>query len=234
MATIRDLVESQIAYYDDRTPTYDDWLMRRGAFDRGFQENSEWLAERDMVIEAISSVKIVGHVVDIACGTAWWTQYLPSTVREVTLLDSSESMLRIAEARLTGKFQVNSICQDVFSWLPGQLYDGALCTFWLSHVPNELLCKFLDSLRLALKPGALVFVADHKSGGLDRHPEEMSEGTTSTTEPVIRHLDAKRYEIIKEIRTPASICAQFREYGLVGALQQTTSNFVFGAFHYSS
>jgi hypothetical protein len=114
-------------------------------------------------------------------------------------------MLRVADSCLAGKFQVTSICQDALEWRPNQVYDGALCTFWISHVPNELLDQFLKVLRLALSPGAIVFVADHRGGGLDRHPEELSQGASSATEPVIRKIDDKRYEIVKEIRTPTSI-----------------------------
>jgi demethylmenaquinone methyltransferase/2-methoxy-6-polyprenyl-1,4-benzoquinol methylase len=84
------------AYYEQRAREYDDWWLGRGIFAR--RERPGWDDEVAAVVRAVEALA-PGRVLDVACGTGFITRHLRG---EVTGLDQSETMVRIAAERLPG------------------------------------------------------------------------------------------------------------------------------------
>jgi ubiquinone/menaquinone biosynthesis C-methylase UbiE len=84
------------AYYEQRAREYDDWWLGRGIFAR--RERPGWDDEVAAVVRAVEAL-VPGRVLDVACGTGFITRHLRG---EVTGLDQSETMVRIAAERVPG------------------------------------------------------------------------------------------------------------------------------------
>jgi ubiquinone/menaquinone biosynthesis C-methylase UbiE len=82
------------AYYEARAPEYDDWWLGTGLFAQ--RARSGWDEERDRLVAMLQALP-AARTLDVACGTGFLTQYLPG---EVTGLDGSGAMLRVASERL--------------------------------------------------------------------------------------------------------------------------------------
>jgi demethylmenaquinone methyltransferase/2-methoxy-6-polyprenyl-1,4-benzoquinol methylase len=52
---------------------------------------------------------------------------------------------------------------DLFTWEPDAEYDLVFFSFWLSHVPPELLESFLTKVSKSVRVGGQVFIVDSRS-----------------------------------------------------------------------
>jgi demethylmenaquinone methyltransferase/2-methoxy-6-polyprenyl-1,4-benzoquinol methylase len=84
------------AYYDRRAPEYDDWYEGAGRF-AGVRRPG-WHEELAALAGALRALR-PGRTLDVACGTAYATRWLPG---DVTGLDQSAAMLAVASRRLPG------------------------------------------------------------------------------------------------------------------------------------
>ncbi|HET8741264.1 MAG TPA: class I SAM-dependent methyltransferase [Gaiella sp.] len=82
------------AYYDRRSPEYDDWYLGLGGF--ADIERPPFAEELDVVVAALAGLA-PARTLDVACGTGFLTRHLRGGV---TALDRSPRMLAIARERL--------------------------------------------------------------------------------------------------------------------------------------
>jgi len=137
-------------YYAARAPEYDRIYLK--------PERQRDLRE----IEAWLPTAFAGRrVLEIACGTGYWTRFLAPAAARVVAIDAAPETLRIAAARVP-KEKVEFRVADAYA-LPrfDTAFDGSFAGFWISHVPRRRLRDFLLGLHAALAPGALVVVLDN-------------------------------------------------------------------------
>ena len=82
------------AYYDARAEEYDDWYEGKGRFAK--RERPAWREAMTELKDALQAL-VPARTLDVACGTGYATRWLPG---DVTGLDQSERMLRVARERL--------------------------------------------------------------------------------------------------------------------------------------
>ena len=101
-------------------------------------------------------------VLEIACGTGYWTELVSHSAQSIVALDINEEVMALARAKPLPPGKVTFIQADVFA-LPELAYrfDAALVGFWWSHIPKVRLRSFLDQLHAALEPGARVMCFDN-------------------------------------------------------------------------
>jgi ubiquinone/menaquinone biosynthesis C-methylase UbiE len=101
------------------------------------------------------------RVLEIACGTGYWTELVAPVAAEVVGTDLAEEPLAIARAKTYARTPVFTIA-DAYA-LPEALgrFDAALAVFWWSHIPRQRIDEFLASLHRRLEPGARVIVMDN-------------------------------------------------------------------------
>ena len=94
-------------------------------------------AEQAAIAEAMQAALAGRNVLELACGTGYWTERAVKTAAHITAMDSSLEMLAIAGAK--------NLPNDKVDFQPGDAYhlastegefDGGLAMFWLSHVPK--------------------------------------------------------------------------------------------------
>ena len=78
-------------YYAARAPEYDA-IYRKPERQTDLRAIEQWLPAR---FDG-------ARVLEIACGTGYWTQFIASVARHVTALDAAPETLAIAEARVPG------------------------------------------------------------------------------------------------------------------------------------
>jgi demethylmenaquinone methyltransferase/2-methoxy-6-polyprenyl-1,4-benzoquinol methylase len=103
-----------------------------------------------------------GHtVLEIACGTAYWTPCIAEVAETVLATDINPALLSQARERCKHLSNVTFRVVDAYS-LAGipTGFSAALGIWWWSHVPRERLPAFLERLHSRLKPGALVLFVD--------------------------------------------------------------------------
>jgi ubiquinone/menaquinone biosynthesis C-methylase UbiE len=105
-------------------------------------------------------------VLEIACGTGYWTQQMAATAASVHATDINESMLAIARGRNIHA-HVSFEMADMYGLRPAQRYQGLFGGFIWSHIPLQELAAFLQQLASLLQPGGSIAFIDSKpvSGG---------------------------------------------------------------------
>lgn len=82
------------AYYDQRAREYDDWWLGAGLF--ASRDRPGWAEEVKQLTDVVAGLT-QSRVLDVACGTGFLTRHLRG---EVTALDQSREMVRIASGRM--------------------------------------------------------------------------------------------------------------------------------------
>ena len=103
------------------------------------------------------------HVLDVACGTGYWTRLIAPRAATVTGVDLSPEMLAIARAHQPMSAPATFVTGDAFALEQvSGTFDAAFVGFWWSHIPDYELHRFLTGLHQRLGAGSLVVVLDNR------------------------------------------------------------------------
>jgi SAM-dependent methyltransferase len=102
------------------------------------------------------------RVLELACGTGYWTDVIAETAAEVTAVDINEEMLDVARSKKNAG-KVTFVQGSVFE-IPdfGRRHDALFAGHWWSHVRLEDLDAFLGHAAAAVAPGALLAFFDNR------------------------------------------------------------------------
>ena len=104
------------------------------------------------------------RVLDVACGTGYWSACFAPAAAEVVGVDVNAAALEIASAKKlrTTQATVHFCVGDAYAF-PAALgtFDAAFVGFFWSHVPRAELARFVASLHARLAPGARVVMLDN-------------------------------------------------------------------------
>jgi ubiquinone/menaquinone biosynthesis C-methylase UbiE len=187
------VMESLAAYYAKRAPEYDRIYHKPER-----QEDLRTL--RTLVAKAFADRSIL----EIACGTGYWTEVLSKTARQLVATDINAEVIAIARAKSLGD-KVQFVLCDAFQvgQLAGQ-FDAAFAAFWWSHVTRADLPRFLSGLEARLKPGGKVVFIDNNfvEGNSTPIARRDAEGNTYQ----LRQLDdSSSTEVLKNFPTNEEI-----------------------------
>ena len=110
-------------------------------------------------------------VIEVACGTGYWTQVVATTAQEVLATDAVPEMLELAKRRQYSRENVEFLLSDAYS-LAGVRRDwSAGFNFqWFSHIPKSRVAPFLEQFHARLTAGSRVVFGDNLDEGSD--PDE--------------------------------------------------------------
>jgi len=144
------------------SPELVDYYRRRASEYEAIYAKPERQADLAVLRQAIPAKLRGARVLEIACGTGYWTQLVSEVAAEVVAIDLAEEPMQIARSKTYAHPPRFEVC-DAYS-LPDSLgcFNAALAVFWWSHVPRQRIGEFLASLHGRLDNGARVVVMDNR------------------------------------------------------------------------
>jgi ubiquinone/menaquinone biosynthesis C-methylase UbiE len=127
------------------------------------------------------------RVLEVACGTGYWTVLVARTAASVVATDAVEEPMRIAMSKDYAGTNVRFEIADAYALDEGLgRFDAALAVFWWSHVPLGRIEAFLASLHQRLAPGARVLLMDNRyvDGSSIPIAERDTEGNSYQRRPL--------------------------------------------------
>jgi SAM-dependent methyltransferase len=139
-----------------------------------------------------------GHaVLELACGTGYWTGVIAASADSVVATDINPEMLELAQLRALPADKVQFRVADAYA-LPDDLGDftAVFIGFWWSHVKREQQEKFLAHLRSKVGKDVMLVLLDdvYVEGSSDTIARTDLEGNTYQIRIAP---DGERYEIPK-------------------------------------
>lgn len=153
---------------------------------------------------------LAGHdVLELACGTGYWTQPIALTARSILATDISDEVLQIARGKEYPRNNVRFALADAFNLgaLQGDFTAGFVGFLW-SHIERGALHPFLRGLHATLGPSKLAVFVDNTPTGT-RHPftRRDAEGNTYQTR---RLSDGTQWEVLKNLPDEAELRATIK------------------------
>ena len=222
-----DILREQIEYYRERAAEYDEWFERRGMFDYGEEWNVRWRHEVAEVSSALETFAPLGRVLELACGTGWWTERLAAASSSVTAVDASDETIAIARARVPSARFVRA---DIFDWEPDETYDFVFFSFWISHVPAERFQGFWKLVDRALAPGGRVFLIDNLQRELPLPNEARFWKQELRPDGIVKRTlnDGREFRAVKIYYDPGDLSSRLRGLGWDLDLRGTETFFYYG------
>jgi len=180
-------------YYEERAPVYDETA---GYIDPVAEEL------RTPIKKRYQNLLRSHDVLEIACGTGYWTQSIAEVATSVLGVDLVPSLIAQAEDRCRFFPNVEFRIADAYT-LEGipHGFTAAFSHWWWSHIPRERLPAFLRVLHDKLKPGALVLFVDQ----LTYDSADRSKDSNGNTLEKRFLPDGRSFEIVKNFPTTKEI-----------------------------
>jgi len=150
-----------LEYYEERAAEYDAVYSGGGA--ASVPDAETYRRETEALFSVVKGFGR-GHLLDVACGTAFWLPAYAPNCERMTLVDQSPGMLaeargRAEEAGVAGACRL--VRQDVLEGpLPTGPFDCALMGFFLSHLTLGQEGAFLARLTDEMAPSSPVLILD--------------------------------------------------------------------------
>ena len=153
------------------------------------------------------------RVLELACGTGYWTQFLARKARKLVAVDASTETLALAAEKGLPSDVVELRVADVYD-LPQELgiFNGAFAGFWWSHVPIREQRRFLQSLDQRLAAGARVLLLDnlYVEGNSTPIASRDDEGNTYQRR---RLADGSEHIVLKNFPAESDLLAAIGPFG---------------------
>lgn len=148
------------------------------------------------------------HVLEVACGTGWWTPHAAADCASWLATDLNPETLALAQAKPLppGKVRFQTVDAYSFEQLGDQGFDAAFAGCWWSHVPLQRLAGWLQTLHERLEPGARVVFLDNSFVQISSTPISRRDEAGNTYQN--RTLDdGSEHEVLKNFPSVASASA---------------------------
>lgn len=180
------------------------YALRAGEYEDIYKK-PERQADLRLLEDILSSAFAGMDVMEIACGTGYWTQFIAKSARAVYSMDLNPEVLELARRKDYGSCPVIFAVADAFQL--GEIllrYDAAFCGFWWSHIPVEKLSALLSGLNGRLPPESRVVMVDNRFVQGSNTPIARSDKRGNTYQ--LRWLkDGSEHEVLKNFPSEEEI-----------------------------
>jgi len=198
-------------YYSKRAAEYEQIYQKPER-----QRELEWLRGR------IPQLFRARTVLEVACGTGYWTQFIARSAAHVHACDINESVLEIAREKPLPPGKVDFFRADAVS-LEGvpDGCDAAFAGFWWSHVKKSELAHFVRNLSSRLEAGSVVGILDNQyaEGSSTAISRRDAEGNTYQMRKLA---NGEEYEVLKNFPTAQELAAALRPVAREAHLEALT------------
>jgi 2-polyprenyl-3-methyl-5-hydroxy-6-metoxy-1,4-benzoquinol methylase len=152
-------------------------------------------------------------VLELACGTGYWTEVIAGRAQQVTALDANDEVLKIARTKRYPAGRVEFLNDNCYQ-LPDleRKHDALFAGFWWSHVPLEKLDGFLKDVSSKIKPGALIAFLDNRYVEGSSTPVARTDAAGNTYQQ--RKLDdGSTHEVLKNFPDEGELIRRVSRHG---------------------
>jgi SAM-dependent methyltransferase len=180
-------------YYAKRADQHDNVYARP-------ERQADLPVVRDWLQQAVAG----HHVLEVACGTGYWTAEAVKTAEHVLATDINAEVIALAKARNLPTDKVEFALADAFAIETAQPFTACLASFWWSHVLREQQDSFMERLREQLGKDTLVVMMDNV------YVEGISTSIARTdlqgnTFQIRRLGSGERYEVVKNFPSDSGL-----------------------------
>lgn len=163
------------------------------------------------IVTALRAESAGRAVLEIACGTGYWTRFVAPGASEMMATDFSEEMLAIAQGQQIERARFQREDAYALAGVREGRFDFGFAMHWVSHIPLARWGEFFTVFHARLKPGARVLLADDIRRPDDADPYYSKLATHDSYE--IRRLpEGGTYEIVKTYFTSEELQELLRPY----------------------
>ncbi len=189
-----------IDYYSRRANEYE------RIYDKS--ERQEALADLSSIFKRL----LCRHdVLEVACGTGYWTQIVSTIAHSAVATDMSPDVLEIADGKSYPPGRIRFTVVDAYDLdrVSGHFTAG-LAAFWWSHAPKQDISRFLTGFHRRLGPGAKVVFADNRYVEGNSTSISYSDEMGNTYQDR-RLADGSRFRVLKNFPTEAELRAVLQD-----------------------
>lgn len=149
-------------------------------------------------------------VLEVACGTGYWTQYIAPAAHRVYAGDINEAVLEIAREKAIAPGKVTFMKADAVT-LEGAPAgcNAAFAGFWWSHVKKSRVRQFVANLATRLEPGSVVGILDNSWAQGSSTPISRTDAEGNTYQ--VRTLaSGEPFEVLKNFPTAEELAEAVR------------------------
>jgi demethylmenaquinone methyltransferase/2-methoxy-6-polyprenyl-1,4-benzoquinol methylase len=140
-----------------------EYYRRRAATYERIYARPERQADLRAMEAALASDFAGRRVLEVACGTGWWTPHGARDAQRWLATDLNPETMAIARLKvLPACVQFATVDAYTLAGLGSETFDAAFAGFWWSHVPLRHLPAWLATLHARLEPGARVVMLDNR------------------------------------------------------------------------
>ena len=152
------------------------------------------------------------RVLELACGTGYWTDVIAESAAQVTALDLNEEVLEIARTKpnATKVSYGRGSAYEIPDY--GRTHDALLAGHWWSHVPLAGIDAFLGTALASVAPGALIAFFDNRyvEGSSTAVSRRDAEGNTYQNRKLD---DGSMHEVLKNFPTESELIRRASRHG---------------------
>jgi len=142
------LNENLTIYYSIRAKEYEDIYLK--------PERQPGLKKIKKSLNEIFAGK---DILEIACGTGYWTERISPSANSITAMDINDSVLEIAKSKNYPNNNVEFQKENLFSYKPKRKFEGLFGGFIWSHIKLQKLDDFIKIVNnLVIPRGIIVFI----------------------------------------------------------------------------
>jgi demethylmenaquinone methyltransferase/2-methoxy-6-polyprenyl-1,4-benzoquinol methylase len=189
------------AYYARRAAEYER-IFAKPERQADLARLTEWIA-----------VRLAGRrVLEIACGTGWWTERYAPHAAGVLATDINDEVLAIARAKsyLEGRVQFAIADAHALDAVAGN-FDAVFAGFWWSHLDRRELPRFLAGVRRRFPDGSRALFLDNRYVEGSSTPVAETDAAGNTWQ--LRRLDdGSTHRVLKNFPDAAELLAAPRPF----------------------
>lgn len=182
------------------------YVQRAGEYERIYAK-TERQADLKRLRSFVEHAFAGADVLEVACGTGYWTEILARSAASVLATDINEEPMAIARSKRLDLEKVTFQNADAYA-LPSfpRRFSAGFSGFWWSHIPRCQLRAFLCGFHSVLSPGAKVVFINNVYVGASSTPIARVDEHGDTYQ-VRRLEDGSTHEVRKNFPTNPELLA---------------------------